>query len=636
MPQIYSILTGILALTGCLSLLITSQLNPLMAFTGIGIFPGYYRFLKGMPQAPKWVIGCLSIFTLFTYFVDAFSISNDYFLAVAHLTITFQAIKSFDLREPWDHLQVYFMSLLQLIIVSELTNTIVFGVIFVFFLVALVTAMVLSHFVKEGTTLKVRIRKPVISISVLTIIMTIIFFISLPRISGGLWTKGHMKGIRTVGFSEKVEFGSLGEVKSDPTVVMRAEITGDAIGPYYWRGMTLNYFDGISWRDTLKERVSFYKKDGMFVLQPYEGKGAIVQRIFLEPMDTDVIFGLNKIAAVQSGGMFLLADSSGALFLPQKKNKRLSYTVYSISGMPAIKGDMSHYLQLPKGTEKISEHARSLTTKIEKDSDKAAEIEKYLREKFTYSLSPPVPPQGVSPIEDFLFHSRMGYCEHYASAMVLMLRALSIPARIVTGFSGGDLNEYGRYIIVRQRNAHSRVEAVINGGWRSFDPTPPGMEERSSQFFLLLDMLKMKWERYVVSFSPFDQKEMARIFSLSFWSLNKPGFLLQSSLVIISLSLSVLLLTLLSMRLLKLRRYGFLTLQYLKFRSLIKKKGSSISAASTPSEVAREAARFGMNDRIKEFIAIYEECRFGGRELSAEDRARYLRLLAEINKRMKS
>jgi hypothetical protein len=90
------------------------------------------------------------------------------------------------------------------------------------------------------------------------------------------------------------------------------------------------------------------------------------------------------------------------------------------------------------------------------------------------------------------------------------------------------------------------------------------------------------------------------------------------------------------MRLLKLKRFGFLTQQYLKLRSLIKKKGSSISPASTPSEVAREAARFGMNDRIKEFIAIYEECRFGGRKLSAEDRVRYLRLLTEINKRMKS
>jgi transglutaminase-like putative cysteine protease len=636
MPQIYKVLTGILAFTGCFSLLITSELNPLMSFVGIGIFPGYYRSLKGMPQAPKWVIGSLSVLTLLTYFVDAFSISNDYFLAVAHLTIAFQAIKSFDLREPWDHLQVYFMSLLQLIIVSELTNTMVFGVIFVFFLVALVTAMVLAHFVKEGTTLTVGIIKPVMSISVLIIFMTIIFFVSLPRISGGLWTKGHMKGIRTVGFSEKVEFGSLGDVKLDPTVVMRIEIAGNTTGPYYWRGMTLNHFDGMSWRDTLKEKVSFDKKDGMFVIHPYERINPIIQNVFLEPMDTDVIFGLNRIAAVRSGGMFLLADSSEALFLPQKKNKRLSYTVYSISEMPAITGNIGEYLQLPKGTEKIAEHARFVTMKMEKDMDKAAAIEKYLRGNFTYSLSPPRPREGISPVEDFLFHSRTGYCEHYASAMVLMLRALAIPARIVTGFAGGDMNEYGGYIIIRQNNAHSWVEAAIDGSWRSFDPTPPVFEVRPSGFLLFLDMLKMKWDRYVVSFSALDQKEILKVFSLSFWSPDRPDLRPRSFQVIVFLSVSILLLTLFFMRQIKIKRYGFSTVHYLKLRSLIKKKGGVISSASTPSGVARAAYEFGINEPIMEFIAIYEASRFGGRELTGEDRARYLRLLKEIKNRMKS
>ncbi len=148
MPQIYKIITGVLALTGSLSILLTGEVNPLLSMSIIGIFPGYYRFAKGMPPASKPMIGVLSILTVLTFFIDSFIISNDYFIAVAHLTIAFQTIKSFDLREPWDHLQVYFMSLLQLIIVSELTHTILFGVMFVFFLVTLVTAIVLAHFVK--------------------------------------------------------------------------------------------------------------------------------------------------------------------------------------------------------------------------------------------------------------------------------------------------------------------------------------------------------------------------------------------------------------------------------------------------------------------------------------------------------
>lgn len=182
MPQIYKILTAVLAFTGCGGLVMTGELNPLMLISGIGLIPGYIRFWKDMPNLSRWTIGGLSIATLFLFVIDTLVITGDMFIAVAHLTIVFQAIKSFDLKEPWDHLQVYFMSLLQLIIASELTRSAAFGLIFVIFLVALVTAMVISHFLKEGTVKKIRLRGPVIVISLLTLVLTILFFISTPRV----------------------------------------------------------------------------------------------------------------------------------------------------------------------------------------------------------------------------------------------------------------------------------------------------------------------------------------------------------------------------------------------------------------------------------------------------------------------
>ena len=141
MPMTYRFLTAFLGLTGCIGLLITGELNPLMAAGGIAILPGYYRFLKGRGTAPQWVIGACSVLTLAAFLFDSM-VSGDVFLSVAHLTITFQAIKSFDLKEPWDHLQVYFMSLLQMVIASELSQPIVFAIFFIAFLVALVAAMV--------------------------------------------------------------------------------------------------------------------------------------------------------------------------------------------------------------------------------------------------------------------------------------------------------------------------------------------------------------------------------------------------------------------------------------------------------------------------------------------------------------
>jgi transglutaminase-like putative cysteine protease len=638
MPQLYRILTAVLAFTGCVSLVVSGEVNLLMCTTGLGLLPGYYRFLKGMSQSPKWAIGGFSVITLLIFFFDSLIVSNDYFIGVAHLTITFQAIKSFDLKEPWDHLQVYFMALLQLIIASELAHSITFGIIFIFFLVAFVAALVFAHFIKEGSTLKVGIQKPVVSISLLTLLITIIFFVSIPRVSGGLWGKSHEKSIKTAGFSGKVDFGSFGDVKLDPTVVMRVEISGVIKEPYYWRGMTLDHFDGILWLDTYKEKARIYKADGRFNIKPFKKEEVIIQRIFLEPMDTDVVFGLSEIAAVEAGGTILFMDDAGALFLPAKKGKRFNYTVYSVSGMPAIKGNISDYLQLPAGIEKISKLAHGITERKDKDLDKVIKIEKYLRQNYTYLLSTSYPSKGISPIEDFLFNSKKGYCEHYATSMALMLRTVGIPARIVTGFSGGELNEYGGYIIVRQSSAHSWVEAVLDGKWKRFDPTPTVLVERPSALALYIDMLRLKWDRYVVAFSLSDQREIVKVISVPFKMPQWPDFRLPRfyGVIYVLLPIVCIVLIIFMLRHIEIRRYGFVTAQYMKLRKAVKNKGAKITLSSTTSEVKREAVNLGMDSKIAEFINLYEKHRFGGKEMKGEARARYQRLLIEIKRQFKS
>ena len=635
MPQIYKILTFVLAFTGCLSLLMTGETKVFMSLTVVGIFPGYHRFLKGEPQAPKWAVGGLSVLTLLIFFLDSFAISNDYFLAVAHLTLAFQAIKSFDLKEPWDHLQVYFMSLLQLIIASELTHSIAFGVIFMLFLVTLVSAIVIAHFIKEGTTSRVNIRKPVALISVLTVLVTTAIFVSVPRISGGVWGKGHMKSIRTVGFSGRVDFGSFGAVKLDPTVVMRIEVSGNIREPYYWRGMTLDHFDGISWSDTFDRRERIVKKGEQFPLQPFNRDEAVAQRIFLEPMDTDVIFGLSEIAAIEAEGMNLFKDRAGSLFLPAKKGKQFHYIAYSVRDIQTMGGDPDKYLQLPADTGRISQLAHEIAATQDKNLVKAAKIESFLRNNYTYSLSVSTPPPGVSAIEDFLFNSKKGYCGHYATAMVLMLRTLGIPARIVTGFSGGELNKYGGYIIVRESNSHSWVEAAIDNKWMRFDPTPSVSVERPSAAALFVDALKMNWDRYVVAFSISDQKEIVRVFSLPFRLPQMREFRPDMFSLVVFFSVSAMLATIviLVMRL-KFRRYSFLTAQYMKVRNSIRKKGVRVTMSTTAAEVAEKAVHLGMDGKIREFIATYEENRFGGREMSREDRVKYKRLMKEIRRQI--
>ncbi|MFZ5906946.1 MAG: transglutaminaseTgpA domain-containing protein [Nitrospirota bacterium] len=633
MPQIYKILTALLAFAGCTSLVITGELNPLFIVTGTGLFPGYYRVLKGMSPAPKWAVSSFAFLTLAFFLFDSLVISGDSFLAVAHLTITFQVIKSFDLKEPWDHLQVYFMALLQLIVASELTSSLAFGIIFLLFLVAFVAAMVISHFMKEGTADDVGFRLPVFAISALVLLLTILFFVSLPRVSARVWGKSHMKSIKTVGFSERVDFGSFGDIKSDPTVVMRVELSGAANSPYYLRGMTLDYFNGISWVNTLdKFRIS--KTGEVFVLRPFTREDAMVQKIFLEAMDTDVLFGMSEVAAVEWAGYSLTADRAYSLFLPFKKGKRFTYLVYSIRESPSVpESDMRRNMLLPPGMEDIFRLAGDVTDPSDSSRRKAEKIEQYLLRNYAYSLSVRRPPDGISPVDDFLFNTKTGYCEHYATAMVLMLRSLGIPSRMVTGFVGSEVNDYGGYLIIRQSNAHSWVEAGIDGVWKRYDPTPPVFASAGSGLSLFLDMIRMQWNRYVIGFSVFDQRDIARFISLPFYLQAMPGMKVRSMVLLAMLAvLPAGLMLLWVFSALRGKRYHLITRYYLRFKRLVRKRGGRVTASSTPAEVKYEAEKRGLEGRVSEFVTMYEEHRFGGKAMNKEEKSRYRMLLKELER----
>jgi transglutaminase-like putative cysteine protease len=640
MPRVYKFLTAFLALTGCASVVITGETNPLMSISGLAIFPGYYRFLKDEPAAGKWTIGTLSLLALGVFFFDAAVVSGDVVVAVAHLTIAFQAIKSFDLKEPWDNLQVFFVSLLQLIIASELTDSIAFGVVFVLFVVLLVAAMVLSHFVKEGFPDAAKAIKPLSLISFLVLLLTFSLFITLPRASVRLFGKSHVRGIKTSGFSANMDFGSFGNVKLDPTVVMRIIMDRDPHVPLYWRGTTFDYFDGVSWRNSLAgSRTRRYRsKSGkeQYVLSLYDRKRAVEQKVYLEPLDSTVIFGLSQIKAVETDSFSLLTDSASSVYLPGSMSRSIQYTVVSIpaDSYPGVAGE--RYLQLPAGIGRLGDLARRVVEGSGTAAGKAAAIERYLQKNYTYSLSTSRPVKGMSAIEDFLFGSKKGYCEHYATSMVLMLRFLGIPARIVNGFHGGEKNEYGGYIIVRESDAHSWVEALIDGRWTRFDPTPAVAAARPSSFSLFLDSLGMNWSRYVVGFSSRDQLSIIHAFSLPF---AVPG-MYAPRLRDVSVKYAVyFLLALLcsggviwlGVRTARFRGYGFVSGKYVDFRRSLKKKGVRVSPSTTVGDL-RKAVRGRAWKSAEEFLALYEESRFGRKEMGMAQKRRYERLLREAKK----
>jgi transglutaminase-like putative cysteine protease len=643
-PTGYKAFTAVLALTGSLSLAITGQMNPIVYPAIPAALFGYIRYMRGGQAVSKWTIGALSILTLLFFFFDALVLSADVLLAVAHLTIIFQAIKCFDLRDTWDNLQVFFMSILQIVVTSEFTRSIAFGAVFMVFMLALVAVITLSHFIKEGTWRRVRLVKPTAYISLCAIAFTAVFFVSAPRLKHGIWGSRVSDAIKTVGFNEKVDLGSYGNVKLDYTIVMRAEIDAEpgagAKPPYYFRGATLDRFDGSSWSDTDGSGWPLQNREGRFYLphavEPSD-KPIVAQRIALEPLDTDVLFGLDAVESVETESRMVMGDYDGSISMHGKKGKRVLYTVYSDPSYRRKAARTDRYLQFPEGLGRTKELALNITGPADGPSGKAVLVEKYLRENYSYSLDVPRPSPGTAPIEAFLFESKKGYCEHFATAMAVMLRASGVPARIVTGFAGSEFNGVGNYVVIRQKDAHTWVEAAVDGRWMSFDPTPPGPGAdvlKPSVLAIYLDTLKMKWNRYVVGFHTGDQLRMAkaiasigRAFDFRDFGLagpKMPDYRPSPRKVAFALSVPAALAAIAfiarSTGRRKKKRHSFETLQYLRVREKVRKLGGAVGDSSTPSEVHAEAVRLGFNGDFGKFIALYEEARFGGRWLDGSAR----------------
>src|SRR5204862_3430287 len=136
--------------------------------------------------------------------------------------------------------------------------------------------------------------------------------------------------------------------------------------------------------------------------------------------------------------------------------------------------DVAENLRLPRsrnfGNPKTLAFARELRAQHPNDTDYIRAVLRWFRtEQFVYTLSPTA--YDTDPVDGFLFDARRGFCEHYASAFVVLLRAAGIPARVVTGYQGGEMNPRGDYLIVRQSDAHAWSEALIDGRWRRFDRT---------------------------------------------------------------------------------------------------------------------------------------------------------------------
>lgn len=533
-----NLFTHLLALVGFFAISITGQVDPISISVFLSLLVLSFineRFKKGYYLSQK-VITALAIILVIYVFISVVLLGAGIFDEILIFLIYTQVLKLLGPKGMRDIIQIYILSFFQFLAGTVLTVDFSYGVAFVVYVALALWAIIAFNMKKESIEASSDDDPKVVTplflgitggASFVIFIFTALIFISVPRLGSGFLTTDFIKPeALSTGFSDEVKLGQVGQIKLDPSPVMRIRILNrdpqTLPQPIYWRGIALGEFDGTVWRTGNFDRNVYVKnREGIIKVKEEPKNKAVYQEVVTEPIDTHVLFAGSVPVGFKAVEWERIESVNDSYILPNKVSYRLKYTVYSDLSVPSDKelrkdsGDYpafieKQYLQLPKLNSRIEELARRITSLDKNVYDKAESLKRYLIKNMNYTRTLENGTAGF-PLEDFLFKNKAGHCEYFATAMVILLREVGVPARIVNGFLGGEWNEYGKFFLVRESNAHSWVEVFFpQHGWVFFDPTPPGDEGLSSNggFSFIasyLDYLKYRWSRYVVDFGQKDQ-----------------------------------------------------------------------------------------------------------------------------------
>jgi transglutaminase-like putative cysteine protease len=480
-------------------------------------------------------------------------------LAAIHLMIFAMIVRLFSARSTRDSLFLALLAFSSMLASAILTVDTAFIGFFIVFLGLCVSTFVGLEMrrgaegaawtpVESGTPAARRLHKALnltsSAVAAVAVLAGAIIFLALPRFRVGYMSGFNLQPGLIAGFSDDAELGRIGQIQQSNEVVMRINVDGNpAIAQdMHWRGIAFTSFDGRRWyTDERQPHAAGQEGDGWILLRSPESRPRpralrLHYTVMLEPIASDAIF----LAAepVQIRGQFtnaatsvrnfrrsyLLQDKTGSITNPFHNFSDVRYD--AISEVPRDLDDALRnsprtysntirelYLQLPNLDPRIPELARHAAGDAGNPLDQARAVERYLLANYRYTLdlagNPP-----ADPLVRFLFESRAGHCEYFASAMTIMLRTLGIPSRYVTGFHGGEYNDVGQDFIIRARHAHSWVEAYFPGyGWVTFDPTPPGADSPvtlMTRLSFYMDWFQLQWSEWVVNYDFLHQDALAQ------------------------------------------------------------------------------------------------------------------------------
>ena len=312
--------------------------------------------------------------------------------------------------------------------------------------------------------------------------LTLALFFLFPRIQGPLWgMPGDAGGARS-GLSETMAPGMMANLAQSQEVAFRVKFEGAA--PHrellYWRGPVLGDYDGRTW--TRVGASQGQAGDGRRLALSVAGQ-PLRYEVTLEPANNRWLFALEmpeRLPLVAGNAARLSGEVEMTTLHPIETRLRYqlaSFVHYRLQA-EALPFDADQWLQLPADS---NPRALMAGLQLRAIPDPARRIDAVLRsfrsDSYVYTLNPPL--LGRDAVDGFLYGSRAGFCEHYAGAFVFLMRAAGIPARVVTGYQGGELNPLDGYLTVRQSDAHAWAEVwLARRGWVRVDPTAAVSPER--------------------------------------------------------------------------------------------------------------------------------------------------------------
>lgn len=384
-------------------------------------------------------------------------------------------------------------------------------------------------------------------VTCLSLVISVLFFIFTPRIWIGeysIFGDEPVMGNTLTGFTDEVRLGDMREIleNSDPVMEIKlfhrapeTEFRESEYASYLgseplFRGAVMEIYQNGRWQRAQTGDINRSDRG--------PSTADILQKVQLHPIGTSTLFAFGNVDTVRTEeeNISVVRELFTDEFFRGGEHRRresFRYTVYADEGPPDtnassqrirwrryVHREFRDYLnrlaELPPRLEKLEEMTRSLVGDAASPREAAQRIAFHLRDsgEFTYSLKLNVEDPSLDPIEDFLVNRKNGHCEYYASAMTMMLRAVGIPSRMVSGFKGGTYHPRRRVYRVQQLHAHAWVEAFIDGRWRTFDPTPAARGESVaaiqgsvSPWTTLWLSFRGSWE-FVIRMSRQQQREM--------------------------------------------------------------------------------------------------------------------------------